>query len=305
MDVAVSGASGLIGTALVTELESHGHRVRRLVRRPPAGRGEVRWDPVRGEIDTAALQGVDAAVHLAGESIGAKLRWNADHKRHILRSRTDGTTLLAGALAGLDPRPAVLVSGSAVGWYGDRGDETLTEDSPSPAGTAADGFLADVCRQWEAATAPAAAAGIRVVHVRTGIVLDRREGVFPRLLLPARLGLGARFGGGRQYMSWITLADEVAAIRHVLETPGIVGPVNLTAPHPVTNSELVRALGRVLHRPAVLTVPAFAVRAGLGEAGRELLLSGQRVLPQRLTESGFAFAHPDLEPAMRAVLDRD
>lgn len=298
MRVLVTGSHGLIGAALVEALLARGDAVTRLVRGPAAGPGEVRWDPMAGDIDRGAIEGHDAVVHLAGEGIGEK-RWTPQQKQRILESRTRGTALLSAALAGLDAPPRVLASGSAVGFYGDRGDELLTEESGP--GT---GFLADVVRQWESATAPAEDAGIRVAHLRTGIVLAAHGGALRKLLLPFKLGLGGRQGSGRQWWSWITLEDEVRAILHVLDTQ-LSGPVNLTAPNPARNAEVARTLGAVLHRPAVLPTPTFALEAALGaELVAEVLLAGQRVLPARLEASGFTHAHPELRGALEAVLAR-
>ena len=295
MDVAITGSHGLIGTALTTALSQRGDTVRRIVRSNP-GPKDLRWDIDAQTLDPAGLEGVDAVVHLAGEGIGEK-RWSDEQKRRVLESRTRGTTLLARTLAGLGRRPAVLVSASAVGYYGDRGDEVLTEDSPS-----GDGFTAEVCRQWEASTQAAADAGIRVAIVRTGIVLSKEGGAFPRLLPLFRLGLGGRMGSGRQWWSWIGVEDEVGAILHVIDGD-LSGPVNLTAPNPVRNAELTRTLGRVLHRPAVVPVPPFGPALLLGrELAHELLFSSQRVLPTRLEASGYRFRHPDLEGALQAAL---
>lgn len=298
MRVLVTGSHGLIGTALVDALTARGDTVTRLVRRATPGAGEARWDPMGGDIDRAAIEGHDAVVHLAGEGIGEK-RWTPEQKQRILESRTRGTTLLSAALAGLDAKPRVLASGSAVGFYGDRGDEVLTEES-SP-GT---GFLADVVRQWESATAPAEEAGVRVAHLRTGIVLAAHGGALQKLLLPFKLGLGGRQGSGRQWWSWITLEDEVRAILHVLDTD-LAGPVNLTAPNPARNAEVAKTLAAVLHRPAVLPTPTFPLKAALGaELVEEMLLAGQRVLPASLQASGFTHRHPELRGALEAVLAR-
>jgi hypothetical protein len=297
MKVLVSGSSGLIGTALRARLATAGHEVVRLVRSAP-GPGEVRWDLQARTIDRSALEGIDAVVHLAGAGIGDK-RWSEAYKREILDSRVVGTTLLAEALAGMERRPAVLLSGSAIGVYGSRGDEEL--DEASAPGT---GFLADVCTAWEAATAPAEAAGIRVVHLRTGIVLSPAGGALKKQLPLFRFGLGGRFGSGRQWQSWISLDDEIGAIEHLLAAP-VSGAVNLTAPAPVTNREFTQTLARVLKRPAFLPVPAFAPKLLLGaELVQNLLLDGQRVLPRRLLDDGYAFAHADLETALRALLRR-
>jgi uncharacterized protein (TIGR01777 family) len=296
--VAITGSSGLIGGALGASLRGDGHRVVRVVRRPPAGPDELRWDPDRGTIDRARLEGVDAVVHLAGAGIGDH-RWTDEYKRTILESRTRSTALLAATLAGLDRPPSVLVSGSAIGVYGDRGDEVLTEQSPP--GTS---FLADVVRRWEAEAAPAVEAGIRTPLIRTGIVLDPDGGALPKLLPLFKLGLGGRMGSGRQWWSWISLPDEVAAIRFLIDGD-LEGPVNLTAPAPVTNAEFTRVLARVLHRPSLLPVPAFGPKLLRGpELAQELLFASQRVVPEVLGKASFPFAHPDLETALRALLGK-
>ena len=298
MDIAITGSTGLIGEALRTSLLADGHRVVRVVRRPPRGPDEIRWEPDAGQLDAAALSGLDAVVHLAGEGI-AERRWTDAQKARIESSRTVGTDLLARRVAEADDGPSVLVSGSAIGFYGDRGDDVLTEGSA--AGT---GFLADVCQRWEAAADPARDAGVRVAHVRTGIVLDAHGGVLAKQLPLFKLGLGGRIGSGRQYMSWIALDDEVAAIRFLLDHD-MAGPVNLTAPTPVTNREFAEALGAALHRPTVVPVPGFGPKVLFGgELVDELLLAGQRVLPERLTDAGFEFSQPELLPALRALLDR-
>jgi len=297
--VAVTGSSGLVGTALLPALAAGGHGALRVLRRGPAAAGEraVHWDPAAGRIDAGALEGVDAVVHLAGESVAA--RWTAARKARIRESRVGSTALLAGALARLARPPRVLVAASATGWYGDRGDETLIEASAP--GT---GFLADVCREWEAAAAPATAAGLRVVHLRIGLVLSRRGGALPRLLAPFLLGLGGPIGSGAQWVSWIALDDLVGVILHALERDALRGPVNAVAPRPVTNRELARTLARVLRRPAFLPFPALAARLLLGEMADALLLASARVLPTRLTASGYAFEHPELDGALRAELGR-
>jgi uncharacterized protein (TIGR01777 family) len=285
MEVAVSSSHGLIGTALVRRLEAEGHGVRRIVR------------GADGVIDPAPARGADAVVNLAGEGIGDH-RWSAEHKRRVLDSRVIGTTRLAEALAGFEDRPRVLVSGSAVGFYGDRGDEPLTEDSPS-----GDGFLAEVVRRWEAATAPAEGAGARVVHARTGIVLSPEGGALKKQLLPFKLGVGGRLGAGRQWTSWISLDDEVGAILRCIEDESLRGPVNLTAPNPVTSAEFAKALGAALHRPTVLPVPGAALKLLFGAAmAEEMLLSGQRVVPAKLEAAGFAFRDPLLGPALARLL---
>jgi hypothetical protein len=295
MHVFVSGASGLIGSALVPALVETGHRVTRLVRREPADDAEARWDPESGTVDTARLEGVNAVVHLAGKTIAG--RWTARVKETLRNSRVDGTRALCDALPRMTRRPEVLVSASAVGFYGDRGCKVLTENSPP--GT---GFLADVCREWEEATAPAAGAGIRVVNLRIGMVLARSGGALAAMLLPFRMGLGGPIGDGRQYVSWVSLDDVVGAILHTLTLATIAGPVNATAPHPVTNGEFTRTLAHVLHRPALLRAPAFAARLAFGEMADALLLASARVEPQRLLETGYTFRHPELERALRAIL---
>jgi uncharacterized protein len=266
--------------------------------RDPSRAGVV-WDPEGGTIDAAALEGVDAVVNLAGEPIGAR-RWSDEQKRRILDSRVQGTGLLARTLAALDRPPAVLVSGSAVGFYGDRGDEVLHESSPP-----GDDFLSEVVQAWEAAADPAEEAGIRVPRIRTGIVLDADEGALAKMLPLFRFGLGGRFGSGRQWWSWISIVDEVRAIRFLIDGD-VRGPVNLVAPSPVTNGELAKALGRVMRRPALLPVPSFGPKLLLGgELADALLFSGQRAEPQVLTAAGFEFRHPDIDAALRAVLAED
>lgn len=292
----VTGASGLVGSALTEHLTRQGHRVDRLVRRPAApGAKEIGWDPAKGTIDREALEGADAVVHLAGESVA--VAWTAERKRAIRDSRVAGTGLLASALADLRRPPRVLVSASAIGYYGDRGEKTVTEDSPP--GT---GFLAETARAWEAAAEPALEAGVRVVHPRIGMVLSARGGALAKMLTPFRLGVGGVVGTGRQQMSWIALADLVAVLEHLALTDELSGPVNAVAPHPVTNREFTATLGRVLSRPTVLPLPAFAVRLVFGEMGQALLLDGARVLPARLEASGFRFRYPRLEEALRAEL---
>ena len=300
MRTAVSGSHGFIGSALVPALQAAGHDVVRLVRSAGAGPGEISWDPESGHLDRAALAGVDAAVHLAGAGIGDR-RWTAAYQRRIMDSRVKGTDLLARTLAEVEPRPAVLVSGSAIGYYGERGDEELTEESGP-----GQGFLAEVVRAWEAAAAPAADAGIRVVHLRSGIVLAADGGVLAKQLPLFKRGLGGRLGSGRQWTSWIARHDEVAAIRHALTHDELAGPVNATAPHPVTNAEFTGALARVVGKAARLPVPKLALAAALGpEMARETALVSQRVLPAKLQASGFAFAHPLIEEALAAALGKE
>jgi hypothetical protein len=297
MKVAITGASGLIGSALQRSLREHGHEVVALVRRPvQAGASEIQWDP-NGPPHMAVFSGMDAVVHLAGESIAAG-RWNATRKSRILNSRVAGTQWVAASIARTNPKPRVLVSSSATGYYGDRGDQVLTESSPL--GT---GFLAEVGRQWEAAAQPAAAV-TRLVWLRTGIVLSREGGALAKMLLPFRLGLGGRIGSGRQWMSWITLDDLVALIEHALARDALRGAVNGVTPNPVTNREFTRTLGRVLHRPTLFSMPAFVARAAFGEMGQELLLAGQRVQPAAALASGFQFRYPDLQPALEHALGR-
>jgi uncharacterized protein len=299
MKILLTGSHGLIGTGLVPALTARGHRTVRLVRAPAAPPpGDVVWDPATGHVaDPARLDGLDAVVHLAGENI-ASGRWTQARKARIRESRVRGTRLLAEALARLPHPPRALVCASAVGYYGDRGEEVLREESPP--GT---GFLAEVCRDWEAAADPARRAGIRVVALRTGLVLSPAGGALARLLPVFRLGLGGRLGSGRQYASWIAIDDVVGAILHLLESDAVTGPVNLVAPHPVTNREFTAALGRALRRPALLAVPAWALRIALGETAGELLAS-VRAEPAKLRGAGYAFRHPDVEEALRALLGR-
>jgi uncharacterized protein (TIGR01777 family) len=293
MRILLSGASGLIGSALAPALEGAGHAVIRLVRRTPAA-NEIRWDAATG-IQTGALAGFDAVVHLAGESIAG--RWTAEKKARIRDSRVQGTSRLAAALAGTAPQPGVMVCASAIGIYGDRGDEILREESAHRSD-----FLAQVAQQWEAATEPAARAGIRVVPLRFGVVLSRSGGALARMLPPFRMGAGGRIGSGRQWMSWITLDDVVGVIQHVLATDSLRGPVNTVAPAPVTNAEFTRALGQALHRPTIFPLPAFLVRLLFGEMGEALLLGSQRVDCGKLLASGFRFRHPELKSALEALL---
>jgi hypothetical protein len=297
MKIVVSGASGLIGTPLVAHLRSKGHEVVRLVRRTPSI-GEASWNPNSGELDPAVLEGADAVIHLSGAGIGDK-RWTDAYKREVLESRTQSTELIARTIAGLERKPRVLLSGSAIGIYGDRADESLTESSAH--GT---GFLADVCERWERAAAPARDAGVRTVFLRTGIVLSPSGGALKKLLAVFKVGLGGRFGSGKQWQSWISLDDEIAAIEFLLDAD-VSGPVNLTAPHPVTNAEFTRVLAGVLRRPAILPIPSFGPKVLLGsELADALLFTGQRVLPEVLNANGFAFAHPTLETALRSLLDK-
>jgi len=297
VNVAVSGASGLIGAALVSSLEAQGHRAIRLVRRMPRpDEDALRWDPSTGVLTPAGPSVADAVVHLAGDSI-LGLRWTAEKKRRIRESRTTATRLLVETLTRLTNPPAVLVCASGIGYYGSRGDEVLTEDSRP--GT---GFLADLARDWEAATATAIARGIRVVNLRLGVVLSARGGALATMLTPFRMGLGGVIGDGAQWMSWIALDDVIGAIRHALTTDALRGPVNTVAPAPVTNADFTRTLGRVLGRPTLIPLPAFAARLALGEMADELALVSQRVMPARLLASGFAFRRPTLKDTLRAAL---
>jgi uncharacterized protein (TIGR01777 family) len=293
--IAVAGASGLIGSALVRSLVADGHEVVRLVRRAAHGAEEVCWDPEGQYVDTAGLVGCDVVVDLAGAGIGDR-RWTDAYKRKIRDSRVLGTAALAEAVAALDEPPRVFVSGSAIGVYGDTGDRAVDETAPP-----GDGFLPSLCVEWEAAAAPAEEAGVRTVFARTGLVMAREGGAWARLFPLFKAGLGGRMGDGRQYWSFISLHDEVAAIRHLIDTEDLSGPVNLTAPTPLTNREITAAMGRVLHRPAVLPIPAPVLRSVLGEMAEDVLGS-QRVLPKRLLESGFVFAFPGIEDALRAAL---
>jgi uncharacterized protein (TIGR01777 family) len=297
MHVAVTGSGGLVGSALVPFLTTGGHTVIRLVRRSVSA-GDVLWDPAEGVRDLPRLEGVEAVVHLAGENIAAG-RWTARRKEEIRRSRVEGTRRLGESLAKLARRPEVLVSASAVGLYGRRGDEVLTEGSPP-----GDDFLARVCREWEAATRPASQAGIRVVHLRFGTVLSPAGGALKAMLPAFKLGAGGRMGSGEQYVSWIAIDDAIGAIHHAVCTRSLAGAVNGVAPAPVTNAEFTRVLARVLSRPAIVPWPAFALRLAFGEMADALLLSSQRAVPVRLQASGYRFQYPELEGALRHVLGR-
>ncbi|MCS6924294.1 MAG: TIGR01777 family oxidoreductase [Candidatus Binatia bacterium] len=297
MRIVVTGASGLIGSALVPFLTTGGHQVTRLVRsQPRPGAAEVQWDPLAGRLEATALEGVDAVVHLAGENVAAG-RWTAARKAAIRDSRVRGTQVLCDALARLSRPPRVVVSASAIGYYGDRGDELLREDSAPGAG-----FLAEVCRAWEAATQPAVQKGIRVVLLRFGVVLSPAGGALAKMLLPFKIGLGGVVGSGKQYMSWIGIDDAVGAIHHVLHTEALQGPVNVVAPHPVTNAEFTATLARVLRRPALVPLPAVAARLVFGEMADALLLASARVEPTRLLATAYSFRHATLEDALRHVL---
>ncbi len=297
MHIAVSGSGGLIGSAVVPFLIGKGHRVTRLVRRPPAG-DEVRWDPAAGVRDLSRLEEVEAVVHLAGENIAAG-RWTPRRKEEIRSSRVEGTRRLCESLGRLGRPPKVLISASAIGIYGDRGEEILAEDSAP-----GKDFLAQVCRDWEAATEPASRAGIRVVQLRFGMILSPAGGALKKMLLPFKMGAGGRIGSGTQFMSWIAVDDAVDAIHHVLSTEALRGPVNTVAPAPVTNAEFTRILARVLSRPALAPMPAFAAKLAFGEIADALLLASQRVMPTRLQASGYRFQYPELEGALRHLLGR-
>ena len=297
MKIVISGASGLIGTQLVAKLSQGGHEVIRLVRRSPKS-GEIQWNPKSGTLDAAALEGADAVIHLSGAGIGDK-RWTTGYRKEILDSRTDTTALLAKTIASLSRKPSVFLSGSAIGIYGARNDEQLTEVS-----THGTGFLAEVCEQWEAAAKPAVDAGVRTVYLRTGIVLSPKGGALKKLLPLFKLGVGGKFGNGKQWQSWISIDDEIGAIEYLL-TANVSGAVNLTAPNPVTNAEFTRVLASVLKRPAIVPVPTFAPKILLGgELADALLFTGQRVIPAALNASGYSFKHTTLESALRSLLSK-
>ncbi len=296
MRILISGATGMVGSVLIPVLEGGEHEVVRLVRtRSIEGTTDVFWDPAGGEIEREGLEGFDVVVHLAGENING--RWTPDKMRRIRESRSGATRLLCGALAGLEDPPGVLVSASAVGYYGDRRDEVLDEGSGPGSG-----FFAEVVREWEEATAPAVEKGIRVVNPRFGVILSPAGGMLGTLLAQFRLGLGGKVGSGRQYMSWIGIDDAVAAIHHTMTTETLEGPVVVAAPNPVTHREYTKTLGRVLGRPAFFTLPAFVARLVFGELADELLLSSTRADPTVLQESGFVFRHARLEEALRFLL---
>lgn len=296
MKILVTGSTGLIGSALVSFLTTEGHSVVRLVRsRPKPGGFEFEWDPVAGVVDSTALVGIDAVVHLAGESVAE--RWTEEKKARIRDSRVKGTRVLAEALAKPLQPPKVLVCASATGYYGDRGEEILREESASGSG-----FLAEVCREWEAAAEPAVQKGIRVINLRIGIVLSPEGGALAKMLFPFKMGMGGVIGTGKQYMSWITLDDLAGVIYHALITDTLQGPINAVAPHPVTNNEFTKTLGKVLGRPTLFPMPAFAARLAFGEMADELLLASTRVEPARLLATGYTFRYPQLEGALRHLL---
>jgi uncharacterized protein (TIGR01777 family) len=299
--VLVSGASGLVGSALVPALQQEGHDVLRLVRTRPESAGEIAWDPAAGTIDAAALAAAqfDSVIHLGGERVAEK-RWTPEQKARIKDSRVKSTALLSETLAGLERPPASFLCASAIGYYGNRGEESLSEDSRP--GT---GFLAEVCRAWESATLPASQYGIRVANLRIGVVLSPDGGALEKLLPIFRLGLGGPFGSGKQWMSWIALDDLIGGILHALRSNALHGPVNLVGPNPQTNGDFARTLGQVLGRPAFLPAPAFALKLIMGgERAEEMLLASQRIEPRRLEKTGYRFAYPELETALRHVLER-
>jgi uncharacterized protein (TIGR01777 family) len=297
MKILVTGASGLVGTALIPALKAKGHEVLKLVRSAPnKAAGDIGWNPEQGTIDAASLEGIDAAIHLAGENI-AEGRWTDEKKRTIRESRVKGTRLLSETLAQLQRKPQTLLSASATGFYGDRGAELLTEQSAS--GT---DFLSEVCREWELSTQPAAQSGIRVANLRFGVILTAKGGALKKMLTPFKLGVGGKIGSGEQYMSWVALEDAVGAILFALETEALRGPINVVAPQPVTNHEFTKTLGQVLSRPTIFTVPKFAARLAFGEVADALLLSSARVEPLRLKEAGYKFQYPTLEATMHHII---
>jgi uncharacterized protein (TIGR01777 family) len=299
MKILISGSHGLVGKALIRSLTTDGHDIVRLVRNKPTGAAEIEWNPNEGRIDAAALEGLDVVVHLAGESI-ASGRWSDEKKRAIRDSRIKGTALLSDALARLSRPPSLFVSASAIGYYGDRGDEVLTE-------TSAPGkdFLSSVCVEWEQATKAAVEKGIRTIYARFGIILDANEGALAKMLMPFRMGVGGRIGNGRQWMSWIAIEDVVNGLRFLIEDRSMSGPVNFVAPNPVTNAEFTKALGRVLSKPTLFPVPAFGARLAFGEMADALLLSSQRVKPSVLQEKGYSFKWSTLDSALRQILAAD
>lgn len=298
MKILVTGSSGLIGTALVPALQRSGHEVTRLVREKSGKPGALFWNPELGQIDLMRLDGFDAVVHLAGENIAAG-RWTKNRKARILGSRVKSTRLLADAFAQCKAPPKIWLCASAIGWYGDRGDVALDEASP-----AGDDFLAGVCRAWEAECGPAKARGMRVVNLRFGVVLSREGGALGKMLLPFKLGAGGKLGGGTQWMSWIAIDDAVGAIGHALDQASLNGPVNVVAPHPASNLEFTKTLGRVLRRPTFAAMPGFAVKVLFGEMGGALLLASQKVAPAKLAASGYGFKFPELDGALRHLLGK-
>ncbi|MDP8938742.1 MAG: TIGR01777 family oxidoreductase [Actinomycetota bacterium] len=297
MRVLVSGATGLIGSALSSELENKGHRVIVLSRSEPSSEKTIRWDPSRGQLDASRLEGIDAVVHLAGESIIG--RWTGEKKRRIRESRVQGTLLLAESIAGLSEKPRAMVCASGINYYGDRGNELLREESEP-----GDAFLSEVVKEWEAAAVPAREVGIRVANLRFGVVLSPEGGALGTTLPIFKLGGGGKVGSGRQWWSWVALDDVVGALIHALENDSVEGPVNVVAPNPLTNAEYTKVLGEVLNRPTLVPVPAPAIRAVLGQVADELLLASMRVEPAKLKETGYEFRYPGLEGALRHLLDR-
>lgn len=297
MRILIAGASGLVGSALVPKLKAEGPEVTRLVR-SAAGSGEIEWHPDRGSIDAAALEGFDAIINLAGDGI-ADGRWTEEKKRRILDSRVNGTRLLSETMASLSLKPATFINASAIGFYGNRGDELVDEESGP-----GEGFLAKVCREWEAATAPAEKAGIRVVKLRFGVILTKDGGIMGSMLRPFKLGLGGKVGAGKQVISWVAMDDVVAAISFILYHQTLRGPINVVAPQPVTNEEFTKTLGRVLSRPTFMAMPAFAARLAFGEMADEMMLSSTRVAGKVLSDAGFKFQYPEIEGAVRAMLAR-
>jgi uncharacterized protein (TIGR01777 family) len=298
MKILVGGSSGLVGTALIKSLEAQGHEIFRLVRHAPNSKAEVEWSPDRYSIALARIEGFDAVVNLAGESI-AEGRWTDQKKRKIRESRVKGTKLLGDALANLTKPPQTFICASAIGYYGNRGDEILTEASAP-----GEDFLADVCVEWEKATALATEKGIRVVNARFGVILDVNGGALKKMLPPFRMGLGGKVGSGKQWMSWIALDDVISGLNFALNNGSLRGPTNFVAPNPVTNAEFTKTLGKVLSRPTLLPIPAFGVRLAFGEMGEALLLGGQRVAPKALLGAGYDFKHPEVGPALAQILQK-
>ncbi|VAX41517.1 Cell division inhibitor [hydrothermal vent metagenome] len=298
MKILITGSTGLIGSALVDHFELWGDHVTRLVRRTPQSKNEITWQPDKKEIVPSQLEGFDVIIHLAGVNVAGK-RWNEKQKEIIRNSRVEGTQLLCQTLAHLQHPPKLLISASAIGIYGHRGDEILTEDASS-----GDDFLSHVCQEWEEATAPAIEKGIRVVHLRTGVVLASAGGALAKMLLPFQCGAGGVIGSGKQFWSWVTLIDFVGIVQHLIDTESLSGPVNAVAPHPVTNKEFTKTLGKVLHRPTIFPMPAFVARILFGEMAESLLLASTNVQPQRLQESGYEFLYPKLKEGIRAALKK-
>jgi hypothetical protein len=298
MKILISGASGLLGTHLIPTLKAKGHEIYKLVRKTPKSADEIQWDALKGfaETEAAKLENFDAVVHLAGDNIASE-NWSAEKKRKIRESRVTGTRVLVDALRETQSPPKIFVSASATGFYGDRGDESLTEDSPK-----GEGFLPDVCDEWEQEARKAADFGARVVLLRTGVVLSKEGGALEKMLTPFKLGVGGTVGSGKQYLSWISLEDTLDIYHLALESDLLQDAVNATAPNPVTNEEFTKTLGKVLHRPTIIPVPEFAIKLLFGEMGERLLLEGQKVLPKKLQNAGFEFKFPDLEESLKAAI---